>query len=210
MRPRLDGPDRLYDLLLPLPLPCRIASMQDRSRTAAPSARRRTLQALGLASLSLALPFSRAAWAAVPRSISLYHTHTGERLNVVYFASGAYVGEAVAELNRMLRDFRTGEVCDIDVRLFDQLHALNLACGAGRFEVISAFRSVRTNAMLHSRSDGVATNSLHTSGRAIDVRLTGLDTRRLRDAAIALGGGGVGFYAQSDFVHLDTGRPRTW
>jgi uncharacterized protein YcbK (DUF882 family) len=184
--------------------------MQDRSEIATPPARRRTLRMLGLASLSLALPFSRSAWAAAPRSISLYHTHTGEQLNVVYFEGGQYVGEALAELNRVLRDFRTGDVCEIDARLFDQLHALNLACGPGRFEVISAFRSERTNAMLHSRSDGVATHSLHMSGRAIDVRLAGRDTRRLRDAALALGRGGVGFYAQSDFVHLDTGRPRTW
>jgi uncharacterized protein YcbK (DUF882 family) len=184
--------------------------MQDRFRTEPRYARRRALQALGLASLSLALPFSPAAWAAAPRSISLYHTHTGERLNVVYFDQGEYVGEALAELNRMLRDFRTGDVCAIDARLFDTLHALNLACGSGRYEVISGFRSLHTNAMLRSRSDGVASNSLHTSGRAIDVRLAGRDTRRLRDAALALGGGGVGFYPGSDFVHLDTGRPRTW
>jgi uncharacterized protein YcbK (DUF882 family) len=183
--------------------------MQNHSPSA-PGARRRALRVLGFASLSLALPFSPTAWASAPRSISLYHTHTGEQLNVVYFERGGYIGEALAELNRMLRDFRTGDLCEIDARLFDELHALNLACGPGRFEVISAFRSLRTNAMLHSRSDGVATNSLHTQGRAIDVRLTGRDTRRLRDAAIAVGAGGVGFYAGSDFVHLDTGRPRTW
>jgi uncharacterized protein YcbK (DUF882 family) len=184
--------------------------MQDRFRPDSRPARRRALRAFGLASMSLAMPFAPAAWAAAPRSIALYHTHTGERLSLVYFEQGEYVGAALAELNRLLRDFRTGEACAIDARLFDTLHALNLACGTGRFEVISAFRSPRTNAMLRRRSEGVATNSLHTSGRAVDVRLAGRDTRRLRDAAIALGGGGVGFYAGSDFVHLDTGWPRSW
>jgi uncharacterized protein YcbK (DUF882 family) len=184
--------------------------MQDRSRPDTRPARRRALQALGLALLSLALPYSPAARAAAPRSISLYHTHTGEQLSVVYFERGEYVGAALSELNRMLRDFRTGEACAIDAHLFDTLHALNLACGSGRFEVISAFRSLRTNAMLRRHGDGVAAHSLHTAGRAIDVRLTGRDTQRLRDAAIALRTGGVGFYAASDFVHLDTGHPRTW
>jgi uncharacterized protein YcbK (DUF882 family) len=184
--------------------------MQDRFRPDCRPARRRALRAVVLASLSLAVPFAPAAWAAVPRSIALYHTHTGERLDVVYFEQGAYVDAALTELNRLLRDFRTGEICAIDARLFDTLHALNLVCGAGRFEVISAFRSPRTNTRLRQRSEGVATNSLHTSGRAIDVRLAGRDTRWLRDAAIALGRGGVGFYAGSDFVHLDTGRARNW
>lgn len=184
--------------------------MQDCYRIDDHRARRRALKAFGLGALALALPFSPAAWAAAPRSISLYHTHTGEKLSLVYFERGEYVGAALSELDHLLRDFRTGDACAIDPGLFDTLHALNLACGAGRFEVISAFRSLKTNAMLRSRSDGVAGNSLHTSGRAIDVRLGGRDTRRVRDAAIALGRGGVGFYPGSDFVHLDTGRVRTW
>lgn len=177
------------------------------SRAAAPC-RRRFLQALGLASLGLAV--APRAWAEAPRSISFYHTHTSERLSLVYFERGEYVPEALASINNLLRDFRTGDTTDIDARLFDTLHALNLACGAGTFEVISAFRSPHTNAMLRSRSNGVAKNSLHTQGRAIDVRLAGCDTRKLRDAAIALGAGGVGYYAASDFVHLDTGRVRAW
>jgi len=182
--------------------------MQVLSPPASRLARRRDL--LGFAALSLVLPFSRTAWASAPRSISLHHTHTGEQLSVVYFERGEYVGAALTQLNQVLRDFRTGEVCGIDAQLFDTLHALNLACGAGCFEVISGFRSPRTNAMLRRHSSGVAGNSLHTSGRAIDVRLSGRDTRRVRDAAAALGRGGVGFYESSDFVHLDTGRVRTW
>lgn len=174
--------------------------------TSVDSNRRRALAALG----ALALPFAPRAWAAAPRSLSFYHTHTGERLSVVYFEDGAYVPDALASLDALLRDFRTGDRHPIDARLFDTLHALNLACGPGTFEIISAYRSPRTNALLHAHSNGVATNSLHLQGRAIDVRLTGRDTRRLRDAALALGAGGVGYYAASDFVHVDTGRPRTW
>jgi uncharacterized protein YcbK (DUF882 family) len=170
--------------------------------------RRRFLRTAGLACLGLSI--APRVWAAAPRSIAFYHTHTGERLNLVYFERGAYVPEALASLNALLRDFRTGDAAEIDPRLFDTLHALNLACGAGTFQVISAYRSPRTNAMLRSRSHGVAKASLHTLGRAIDVRPAGCDTRRLRDAAIALGAGGVGYYASSDFVHLDTGRVRTW
>jgi len=177
---------------------------------AATAARRRVLRAFGWAALSLVLPFSPAAWAAAPRSISLYHTHTGERFEAVYFENGEYLPDAVAELSRVLRDFRTGEVCAYDARLFDTLHALNLACGEGTYQVISAYRSEQTNRMLRQHSRGVAKDSLHVSGRAIDVRLPGRDTRQLRDAATTLRQGGVGYYARSNFVHLDTGPFRTW
>jgi uncharacterized protein YcbK (DUF882 family) len=175
-----------------------------------PLPRRRALRIFGLAALSLALPFSPAAWAAAPRSVSLYHAHTGERFDAVYYEGGEYLPEAVAELSRILRDHRTGEVCEYDPRVFDTLHALNLACGAGTYEVISAYRSEQTNRMLRQHSRRVAKDSLHVSGRAIDVRLPGRDTRALRDAALALRAGGVGYYARSNFVHLDTGPFRTW
>jgi uncharacterized protein YcbK (DUF882 family) len=174
------------------------------------TARRGLLRVFGWAALSLALPFAPAAWAATPRSISLYHTHTGEKLNLVYFEGGEYVPDALASLNNMLRDFRTGEACDFDPGLFDQLHALNLACGEGTYEVVSAFRSAQTNKMLRQQSKRVAKDSLHVHGRAIDVRLSGRDTRRLHDAALALKQGGVGFYPRSNFVHLDTGAVRSW
>ena len=174
------------------------------------TARRGVLRAFGWAALSLALPFAPAAWAAAPRSISLYHTHTSEKMSLVYFEGGDYVPEALASLNNMLRDFRTGEMCDFDPGLFDQLHALNLACGEGTYEVVSAFRSAQTNKMLREQSKRVAKDSLHVRGQAIDVRLSGRDTRRLRDAALALKQGGVGFYPRSNFVHLDTGAVRSW
>jgi len=172
--------------------------------------RRRALRVFGWAALSLALPFAPAAWAAAPRSISMYYTHTGERLEAVYYDGGEYVPEAIFELSRLLRDYRTGEVCQFDPQLFDMLHALNLACGDGAYEVVSAYRSEQTNAMLRRQSRRVATNSLHVSGRALDLRLPGRDTRHLRDAALALAQGGVGFYPRSNFVHLDTGPVRRW
>lgn len=175
-----------------------------------PAPRRRALRIFGLAALSLALPFSPAAWASAPRSVSLYHAHTGERFDAVYFENGEYLPDAVAELSRILRDHRTGDVCEFDPQLFDTLHALNLACGAGTYEVISAFRSERTNRMLRQHSRGVAKDSLHQYGRAIDVRLPGRETRALREAALALRAGGVGYYPRSNFVHLDTGPFRTW
>ncbi len=175
-----------------------------------PAARRRLLRALGWAALSLALPFSPAAWAAAPRSLSLYHTHTGERFDGVYFDDGEYLPDALAELGNVLRDFRTGDVCAFDARLFDTLYALNLACGGGTYEVISAFRSAKTNRMLRQQSRRVAKDSLHVSGRAMDVRLPGRDTRLLRDAALTLRQGGVGYYGSSNFVHLDTGPVRHW
>jgi uncharacterized protein YcbK (DUF882 family) len=140
----------------------------------------------------------------------LLHTHTGEALTVTYFADGAYVPEALAQIDHLLRDFRTGEVSPIGTGLLDALHALAGVCGGETFEVISGYRSAATNAMLQNTSEGVATNSLHLQGRAVDVRLTGFDTAKLRDAAIALGRGGVGYYPASDFVHLDTGRVRRW
>jgi uncharacterized protein YcbK (DUF882 family) len=172
--------------------------------------RRAVLKALAFAPLGRVLAGSPSAAAAQERALAFHHTHTGERLQVVYYAPGGYVADALASVDRLLRDFRTGEQHSIDPRLLDTLCALRLAFGGGTFEIISGYRSPRTNAMLRRASTGVAENSLHTTGRAIDVRLVGTATTRLRDAAIALGHGGVGYYPESDFIHLDTGRVRTW
>ena len=180
----------------------------------APCARRRRLvSGLVLAPVVPLIPAAgRAAveTAAPSRELALRHAHTGEQLRVVYFADGDYLPDALSRLEWLLRDFRTGTTHAIDRNLYDTLHALAQRCGAGPFEIISAYRSPQTNAMLRQANHGVAEHSLHLEGRAIDIRLPGFDTARLRGAAMELARGGVGYYPQSDFVHVDTGRFRTW
>ena len=172
--------------------------------------RRRALaKGLGLLPLALAMSPARALVPG-PRSLSFYHTHTGERLTVAYCESGRYVPDALRAIDHLLRDFRSEKTHAIDRRLLDQLFALATCCGGRTFEVISGYRSPQTNAMLRQTTAGVAAHSLHLDGRAIDVRLEGFDTAKLHRAALAMARGGVGFYPQSDFVHLDTGRFRTW
>jgi uncharacterized protein YcbK (DUF882 family) len=152
-----------------------------------------------------------AATQSPAHQLSFYHLHTGEKLAVTYREHGTLIPEALAEINRHLRDFRTEQVHDIDIGLLDTLHELFTAFeGRGNFEVISGYRSPQTNAALRDASTGVAEKSLHIQGRAIDVRLTSAKTSALRDAALALKSGGVGYYAESNFVHVDTGKPRSW
>jgi uncharacterized protein YcbK (DUF882 family) len=139
------------------------------------------------------------------------HAHTGEALSAEYCSGGLYQAGCLAQVNRLLRDFRSGEVHPIDPRLLDILYKLQVLAGReATYEVISGYRSPRTNAALRSNSSGVAEHSLHMDGRAIDVRMAHFPTRKLRDFALSLRSGGVGYYARSDFVHLDTGRVRTW
>jgi uncharacterized protein YcbK (DUF882 family) len=173
--------------------------------------RRSLLKCAGaLAAFSLT-PLPALARIADTRELSFFHTHTSEKLRVVYAEHGAYVPGALADVNRLLRDFRSGDVHPIDPRLLDILYAVRERTGgSGTFEVISGFRSPHTNEMLRQQSGGVAQRSLHLQGQAIDVRLTGTQTRQLRQAAVAMALGGVGYYPASDFVHLDTGRVRTW
>ncbi len=174
--------------------------------------RRRFLGSLALTLPSaVLLPAVAQAKADASRSLSFYHTHTGEKLAITYYEQGDYHLDALAETNRFLRDFRTGEEYPIDRGLLDILHGIRQATGSnGRFEVISGYRSPKTNAALQAKSNGVAKRSRHMQGRAIDVRLTGVDTAQLRKAALAQNGGGVGYYPKSGFVHLDTGRVRQW
>jgi uncharacterized protein YcbK (DUF882 family) len=145
------------------------------------------------------------------RALRFVHTHTAERLAVEYAAGDAYIPNGLAAVNQFLRDFRTGEVYPIDPALLDLLHGLTLATETARpFEVISGYRSPATNAMLRRRSEGVAAGSLHLVGQAIDIRLRDVPLAGLRRAAMRLGVGGVGYYPRSQFVHVDTGRVRTW
>lgn len=145
------------------------------------------------------------------RWLELANTHTGETLAVAYRIGAGFVDGALVRLQRVLRDHRNDAQHAMDPSLYDQLADLALAAGAEpRFEIISGYRSPASNALLHARSDGVATRSLHMEGRAIDVRLKGVSCDRLRDLALAMQRGGVGYYRASDFVHVDTGRVRTW
>jgi uncharacterized protein YcbK (DUF882 family) len=146
------------------------------------------------------------------RSVTMVHTHTREHIDLVYAVDDRYVPEALTALNRFLRDHYTGDVGQIDPRVFDLLHRVQRECGGGgSFEVISGYRCPATNARLRETGGGgVAKHSLHMEGRAIDVRLSGVPLADLRDAALALGAGGVGFYPSQQFVHLDTGRVRHW
>jgi uncharacterized protein YcbK (DUF882 family) len=149
--------------------------------------------------------------ASLARSLRFAHTHTGEHLVVDYFVDNTYVSEALTRVNYFLRDFRTGDVHEIDADLLDLLHVLATATETTRpYQVISGYRSPATNEMLRHRSEGVAAGSLHLTGQAIDIRLADVSLARLKQAALAARRGGVGYYPASDFVHVDTGRVRTW
>ena len=145
------------------------------------------------------------------RSLSLYNTHTSEELRITYAGQRAYDLDALRRINHFLRDHRTGDIHPIDPKLLDILFSVQQISGTrGVFEVISGYRSPQTNAMLRRKSSGVVGRSLHLVGRAIDVRMTGMKTKELSRVALHVRQGGVGYYAKSDFVHLDTGRVRTW
>lgn len=152
------------------------------------------------------------AHAALPvRQLAFVNTHTGDTFSDAYWQGGDYVPDAMAAINHVMRDHRSGEVHAIDPRLLDQLHALKgLVEASAPFQIISGYRSPVTNAALHERSSGVATRSLHMDGRAIDIRVRGVELTRLRDAALGMNAGGVGYYEASDFIHVDTGRVRRW
>ncbi|NEV61358.1 YcbK family protein [Thiorhodococcus minor] len=146
------------------------------------------------------------------RTLSFYHLHTEDRIDVTYRIGERYQRSALQQLNHFFRDFRTGDIARMDPRLFDLLYDLKVSLGDrdARFHIISAYRSPATNAKLRRASSGVAKNSLHIKGQAMDIRFPDLSTRSLRDAAVKLGRGGVGYYRRSDFVHVDTGAVRTW
>jgi uncharacterized protein YcbK (DUF882 family) len=168
------------------------------------------LAAAGAAALS-APGLARAA--VVPeRALSFVHTHTGETARIVYWADGAYVPDGLSQVDRVLRDHYSGEVHAMAPALLDLLHDLSERLESrGPYHVISGYRSAATNSTLAARSGGgVARRSLHMLGQAIDVRLPGRPLSALRDAALALQRGGVGYYAASDFVHVDIGRVRRW
>jgi uncharacterized protein YcbK (DUF882 family) len=183
--------------------------------------RRRVLRAggalAGVSAAGLLMGTARGREAAADRRgsatkrIGLLNLHTHERLDIGYIRDGAYLPDALAAIEVVLRDFRTGERHAIDPSLMDYLVEVAGAVGADpAFSVISGYRSPQTNAQLRDKSSGVAQHSLHMEGRAIDVRLSGVDCASLASHAQSLKRGGVGYYRESDFVHLDTGKFRTW
>lgn len=186
--------------------------------TATPT--RRRVLALGLRhgarmSAAAALPALALPARAAPvraRELELHHLHTREHIDIVYARDGAYLPEALRSLDSFLRDHYSGVVGRIDPKLHDLMHALRQALGTDRpFDVVSGYRAPATNAHLKStRGGGVATRSLHMEGRAIDLRIPGVPLVDLRDAALELKAGGVGYYPRDGFVHVDTGRVRRW
>ena len=145
------------------------------------------------------------------RIVALHHLHTGESLEAAYWLDGRYRPAVLGQINSLLRDHRTGDVHEMDAALLDQLYLLQRAAKVERpFEIISGYRSPQTNAGLRQASSGVAKRSLHMEGQAMDVRLPGYRLQKLRESALALKAGGVGYYPKSNFVHIDTGRVRYW
>jgi len=162
------------------------------------------------AATSPATPIAAPASAPDFRCVSMQNLHTGESLQGVYW-DGGYVPEVLDAVNVHLRDYRTGDVHTIDPALLDLLDAVStLTETKSPFQVISGFRSAKTNAMLHERSDEVAKKSFHIQGMAIDIRLPDVELAHLHAAALSLGRGGVGYYPDSNFVHIDVGPVRTW
>ena len=144
--------------------------------------------------------------------LMLYNTHTGERIDVVYRQGDQYISSALAKLDYFLRDHRTNDVRHFDPRLYDILGDLTASIGhsGGEIDIVCGSRTPSTNESLRAHTNGVAKNSLHIQAEAIDLRMPGIDTLRLRRAALALRRGGVGYYPHSDFIHVDTGRVRQW
>jgi uncharacterized protein YcbK (DUF882 family) len=165
---------------------------------------------LGALAAPLVLASHRAS-ASVERVLAFQNLHTGESLRSVYCVNGHYVKQSLGQINYILRDFRTGDIRPIDRELLDALVRLQRRLGTRQpIQIISGYRSPKTNAMLASTSEGVARNSFHIKGQAIDLRLEGIALSRLRNAAKSLQVGGVGYYPGSEFIHMDTGPIRYW
>jgi len=178
-----------------------------------PDLNRRRFLRWGIAAVAAAMPMP--AWAAAlgtaKRRLSFVNLHTDETLTALYWANGSYQRNAVKDINHLLRDFRTGDVHAIDLRLLDLLYTLqHRVRSRSPFQVISGYRSPATNAKLAALSGGVAHRSYHMKGMAIDIALTDRTLPALRQAALSLRAGGVGFYPKPGFVHVDVGPVRTW
>jgi len=148
---------------------------------------------------------------ATPRRLKFYNLHTSERLDIVYFEKGRYIPQALSEIDFILRDYRQNVVKPIAPALLDLVAAIRHRLHSdAEVAIISGYRTPQTNAMLAARSDGVAHHSLHMDGLALDWRVPGRTLEQLHRVALAMRGGGVGYYPVSDFVHTDVGRVRYW
>lgn len=177
----------------------------------------RKLLVLAAAALTLSVGSALAAEPATSTNpgqyrLRLYHLHTGERIDIVYRVGDRYLPGAIAQLDHFLRDHRTGDVKDYDVREFDLLHDLMSRLGHpnGEIDIVCGYRTPWSNNYLREHGHGVALHSQHMEAKAIDIRIPGVPTAEVRDAAFALHRGGVGYYRQSGFVHVDVGPVRRW
>lgn len=174
--------------------------------------RRQLLKGLGASALLMALPSE--AWAMLTqstRNLSFNNLHTGEKLDITYWADGKYIPGALEEIKHVLRDHRNGETHAMDTALMDKLVLIrNRLETQAPFEVISGYRSPESNAKMSARSKGVAKKSMHMQGKAIDIRVPGCELKHVQKAALDLKSGGVGYYPKSQFVHVDTGKTRRW
>lgn len=145
------------------------------------------------------------------RRLRLVNAHTWEKLDLVYWSRGFYIEENLREINVLMRDHRANESIAMDTHLLDDLHHLySLLDTKERIHILSGYRTKATNAKLRQRSNGVAKYSLHMEGRAIDLSIPGVNAKHIREAALSMKAGGVGYYASSGFVHIDTGNVRSW
>ena len=174
--------------------------------------RRRILGGVAATAAVLQMPVAHANIRPLHgRTLRFDHLHTGEQLDTTYWSEGRYLKTSLADINYLLRDFRTEEVHPIDPKLLDLLHYLQLETGNDNpFQIISGYRSPKTNAQLRASSSGVAKKSLHMQGRALDIRLPGTPLKTLHRIACNAKVGGVGLYTGSNFIHIDTGRVRYW
>ncbi|WP_121629746.1 YcbK family protein [Tropicibacter alexandrii] len=177
--------------------------------------RRGLLGAFAATALTAAPTYSNAAGflrgAGDVRRIRMYSGRTGERIDMIYWIEGEYIADAVKEITYFMRDWRNNQVLNIDTRTLDIMTAAhNLMDVSEPYMLISGYRSPQTNAMLRSRSSGVAKNSRHLRGQAADLRLSSRSVNQMAKAAVACSGGGVGRYSKSNFVHMDCGPVRTW
>lgn len=188
-------------------------TVSDPTGTPTAISRRGFLETAGVAAAIAAFtgPTVASLALAETRSLSFVHLHTGERLDVTYWTDGAYMPDELTVVDHLLRDFRSGDVKPIDLRLLDRLHRLRRDMRSSMpFEVISGYRTPATNAALRRKSRAVAKNSYHMRGMAIDVRLPGRGITQLRHAALLQRAGGVGYYPDSSFIHLDVGPLHRW